>query len=538
MKQKGSHAGLRQLLRPYGGRLTVLSLCTLLLAVIQVAMALLMQQVIDAAVAGDPRVWTWAALLIADLVAQVLLHGLHSWLTGSTVDRFAAGLRGKILKCAAYSRDSRLQEFHSGALVSRGMEDVHTVCDGTVNAFPQLVGQLTRLLAAFAALALLYPAVAGILLAAGACVAGGICLARPALKRRQRAVRVAEETVMSAMQEDMAQLELLQSLQAQEQSLSRFEKLLQKSLKTKAARRVFTVGAAGTINTASMAGTGILLIWGATQVATGALSYGALTAMLQLMGQFKTPVLGLSGLWTRLSAVEVAAERLELLTREPELPEALLPVDAEAVVFENVTFAYPGEQQPVVEGLSMTLPLKGWSALGGISGRGKSTLFKLILGLYTPQTGAVSLLTPEGKVPCTEAVRGLFAYVPQDYALFSGTIRENLLLVAPEATEDQCCKALTAAAAEFVFDLTEGLDTHVGENNTGLSKGQLQRIAVARALLMERRVLLLDECTSALDGETEKKLLENLYARQPNALLVTHRPEALEILPKVERIQM
>ena len=538
MKKKRSNARLRQLLRPYAGRLTVLSLCTLLQAVIQVAMALLMQQVIDAAVSGDPRRWYWAALLLADLVAQVLLHGLHSWLTGSTVDRFTAGLRARILKCAVFSRDTRLQEFHSGALVSRGMEDVHTVCDGAVNAFPQLVGQLTRLVAAFAALLLLYPGVAGVLLVVGACVVAGICLLRPGLKRRQRAVRSAEEQVMSTMQEDMAQLELLQSLQAQPQALARFRAVLQKSLKAKASRRIFTVGASGVINTASMAGTGLLLIWGATRVAAGSLSYGALTAMLQLIGQFKTPVLGLSGLWSRLSAVEVAAERLEILLRETQVVDAQLPAKADAVVFENVTFAYPGEQQPVVEGLSMELPLDGWSALGGSSGRGKTTLFKLMLGLYTPQSGAVYLRTPEGNVPCDEAVRGLFGYVPQDFALFSGTIRENLLLVAPEATDEQCRAALAAAAAEFVFDLTEGLDTHVGENNTGLSKGQLQRIAIARALLMERQVLLLDECTSALDGETEARLLKSLHDRQPNALLVTHRPEALEALPAVERIQM
>jgi ATP-binding cassette subfamily B protein len=203
-----------------------------------------------------------------------------------------------------------------------------------------------------------------------------------------------------------------------------------------------------------------------------------------------------------------------------------------------VTFSYPDDEQPVLQDFSLRLPLDRWTSLGGISGRGKTTLFKLILGLHTPQKGRVYLETEKGEIPCSPAVRHLFAYVPQDYALFSGTVLENLLLVAPDAEPQQRKAALTAACADFVFSLTDGENTRVGENNTGLSKGQLQRLAIARAILMERKVLLLDECTSALDAETEQAVLKNLYAFGGGALLVTHRPEALSVLPDVNSIQM
>jgi len=161
-----------------------------------------------------------------------------------------------------------------------------------------------------------------------------------------------------------------------------------------------------------------------------------------------------------------------------------------------------------------------------------------MLGLYTPQSGRVYLTTENGQIPCGAETRHLFAYVPQDYALFSGTIRENLLLVAPEAEEDARRQALHVADADFVWELTNQEKTQVRENNAGLSKGQLQRIAIARAVLMERPILLLDECTSALDAQTEKAVLQNLQALGKQAILVTHRPEAVAQLEQVSFVEM
>ena len=148
------------------------------------------------------------------------------------------------------------------------------------------------------------------------------------------------------------------------------------------------------------------------------------------------------------------------------------------------------------------------------------------------------LETDKGEIPCGEATRHLFAYVPQDYALFSGTVLENLLLVAPDADEDTRRKALELVQADFVYGMSEEENTTLGENNTGLSKGQIQRLAIARAILMDRPVFLLDECTSALDAETENIVLQNLRSLNKGAILVTHRPEALEQIEGVIAVSM
>lgn len=530
---------LRPVLRPYLWRTWLLAAMSVVLSVLQVGMALLFSYVIDAVLSGSRQTLLWAVLLIADLVLQVAIYAAESWFASSTAEHMVAALRAKLMDSAVHCADARLEEYHSGQLLSRGMEDARSLCDGLVYALPALMGQVTRLIAAFGAVLLLYPAIALVLLLVGTVVIVGVAMLRPVLKRKEQAVRLADEKVMSTMQEDLQQLELIQSLDAQKQVLCRFDKQQKLSLKQRFYQRCWTVGTGSVVNMASMLGTGALLLWGAGKVAAGALSYGALTSLIQLLNQFRTPVLSLSGLWTRFAAVEVSAERLDQLLDPPgeeEMPN--IDFEPKAIVFEGVTFRYKEEEEPVLQDFDLRLPLEGWTGLTGFSGRGKSTLFKLILGLYTPQKGRVYLETDKGEIPCGMNSRHLFAYVPQDYALFSGTVLENLLLVAPEATETDRRNALTLAKAEFVWEMSSEENTVLRENNTGLSKGQIQRLAIARALLMERPILLLDECTSALDADTEKAVLLNLHSTGKHAVLVTHRPETLDELRDVTRISM
>ena len=529
---------MRRFLRPYRLRVALLCVATVVSAVLQVANALFTRDVVDAALVAPDRLPVAGMWLIGNLLALVALHGFSSWLSGSTSDACIADLRCRLLRSVSLGEDESRYQYHSGSLLNRAMEDVRTLCDGMIHALPGLVGQVARLAAGFCAVLLLYPGIAGFVLLAAA---AAICVAavlRPLLKKHHKNVRRADEQMMSCMQEDLRQLELVKSLGAEEQMLHRFHETVKNSLWAKRLRRFLTVGINTMIQGVSNLATAVVLLWGAGQVAQGVLSYGSLTAMLQLLGMLRNPVLGLSGLWTRLTAVEVASERLETLLEEPETVEKAEVGEVRSILFDRVTFAYPGEDEPVLKNYSAEFSLEKWLCLSGVSGRGKSTLFKLILGLYRPQEGGVYLRTEAGLVPCGPQTRHLFAYVPQDYALLSGTVMENLALVAPEAGEEEHKKALELACAEFVFGLSEGENTQVRENNDGLSKGQLQRIAVARALLMERPILLMDECTSALDGGTEKEMLQNLNKLSTKAILVTHRPEALEGLHGVSRVEM
>ncbi len=528
----------RGILRPYRWRMVLICALTVLQSLLQVFMALLSRFVIDAALEAGNLAF-WGAVLLADMLLLVGNHSLLSWYTGSTADRLAAKLRQDILRSAVYCNDTQLQQYHSGELLSRGMEDVYTVCDGAVSALPALVGQVVRLTATFAAVLFLYPPVAGVLLCVAVVVGVATACLRPVIKAKHRAVRQTDEKVMAAMQENLQQLELIQSLDAQKQILQRFDRRIWQNLRARFQRRLWSVGSSSMLNTASQVGSGVLLLWGVSRIATGVMSYGTLTAMLQLLALFRGPVLGLSGLFTRLAGVEVALERLRHLLKAPVcVTQKKQEQKLRAIVFENVTFTYPGETAPVVKDFSFRIPLDGWTCLTGISGKGKTTLFKLVLGLYNPQSGRVYLETADGQLPCSAETRSLFAYVPQDYALLSGTILENLLLVAPDADEQKLRQALSVARADFVWELGNKEQAQLRENNTGLSKGQLQRLAIARAILMDRPVFLLDECTSALDGETEKTVLQNLKALDKQTVLVTHRPEALEGLEHITSVSM
>ena len=446
------------------------------------------------------------------------------------MDHCVARFRKELLKAATRCKEEKIHAYHSGVLLNRGMEDVRAVCDGVVNALPAMTGQIARLLSAFAAVLLIYPPIAPVLLVGGSVVLTATACLRPMLKKQHKRVRNAEEKVMSGMQEDLQQLELIQGLQVEDEILRRFDKRLKSSLRAKDQRRRWSVSLSSFVSFAAQLATGVLLLWGAGQVANDRISYGALTAMLQLLGLFRTPILSLSGLWTRLTGVEVSTERLtELLDlQDAKTEQTKTDGMVQAIVFENVTFTYPDDTAPVMEHFSAEFPLRQWSCLTGLSGKGKTTMFKLILGLYTPQTGRIYLKTDAGQIPCGVQTRHLFAYVPQDYALFSGTVQENLLLVAPEAEEQARHKALKIAKAEFVLEMHQAEQTHLREHNAGLSMGQLQRLAIARAVLMERPILLLDECTSALDAATEQQVLENLAELGKQAILVTHRPEALQ----------
>ncbi len=527
--RKNDRQDLKRLIQPYKGAVACLHVITVLQSICQVAMAVATKFVIDSALADDGRLLLFGSLLVALLLLIVALHSWHRWLAGSTADRCVAQLRQALLQTAVESSGEEIQQYHSGARLNRGMEDVQSFCSGTISVMPAMTGQITKLVTAFCAMLLLYPRMTPWLLAASAVVIGLTALFRPVMRKRHAGVRQAEETVSSQLQEDLQQLELIQSLRAEKQIMLRFARKIKESLIAKDIRRRWSVGIESVLSLLSHAATGALLLWGATQVADKALSYGGLTAMLQLLAMLRSPVVGLSGMWGHLAAIEVAADRLQKILAPQKPEEQPLPVEqVEAVVFENVSFHYPADPAPVLENVNLRLPLDRWTCLTGISGKGKSTIFKLILGLYAPQTGRVYLDTPKGQIPCGSGTRHLFAYVPQDYSLFSGTVEENLLLVSPEADAQQLKQALSVAQADFVWELTHQLKTQVRENNSGLSKGQLQRLAIARAVLMNRPIFLLDECTSALDTETEAALLEQLSQLNRQAILVTHRTEQLQ----------
>jgi ABC-type bacteriocin/lantibiotic exporter with double-glycine peptidase domain len=298
------------------------------------------------------------------------------------------------------------------------------------------------------------------------------------------------------------------------------------------------------IGLAFQAGHAIAFLWGVYGISTGSVTYGMMTAFLQLVGQIQRPLVDMSSQIPSLIHATASIDRLielECLPLEDSSDSVVLEGTA-GIMLEDVSFAYPDSPKDVLHGFTFDFKPGSRTAIVGPTGVGKSTLIRLLLALLRPRSGNIFLYTDSSasdmKILVSPAVRSNLVYVPQGNTLFSGTIRENLLMGNPAATEQQMHEALHTAAADFVLSLPEGIDTHCFESGAGLSEGQAQRIAIARALLRPGSILLLDEFSSALDSETEVTLLERLTERLPDhtMIFITHRDRIIDYCDNVLRM--
>lgn len=277
------------------------------------------------------------------------------------------------------------------------------------------------------------------------------------------------------------------------------------------------------------------LIWCGGKLLLGRLSFGSLTAVIQLVNQIQAPFMNLSAVIPQYIAMSAAAERLRELTElEPEAAPSThtreeLYEKLTAIRAENLCFSY--DREVLMENVTLELPKNSFMVITGTSGIGKSTLLKLLLGVCRPNSGQLYLDLSGEKIPVDRSVRRLFAYVPQGNLLLSGTLRENLIIANPDADDEEIQRAIYVSAMdEFLPQLPRGLDTLLGESGAGLSEGQAQRLAIARAILGGAPILLLDESTSALDEQTERLVLTRIRElRDRTCIAVTHRPAALEL---------
>jgi len=283
-------------------------------------------------------------------------------------------------------------------------------------------------------------------------------------------------------------------------------------------------------------GTTIAFLAGVVQIAEGSITYGTMTAFLSLVGQVQTPVLSLGKMARRFIAVMASVPRI----REVENLEQDEKAEKDAVVAgpvvirgEKLSFAY--EKEEILRDFSFTVAPGEMVAVTGQSGAGKTTLIKLLSGFAVPDAGELVLETKDGEMPISGATRQYFSYVPQGNTLFQGTIRENLQMADREADDSVLWVALeTACAKDFVENLPLGLDTPIGERASGISEGQAQRIAIARAMLKKAPVAIFDEAASALDEETEAIILKNIIEKSGDTsyIIIAHRQKALEYCAK------
>lgn len=344
--------------------------------------------------------------------------------------------------------------------------------------------------------------------------------------KANREVRKAESRVVMSAEETLRNRTVVKSLSVEEKRLQNFG-AEQDAYNRKFVHRTL-IGVFGGILMKGGSGLCFLFVfvWGVLRLYNGGITFGTLTAFMQLVSRIQGPAVDLSRLSSSLVSVRTSVERLlELKSGETEKNETPHYLGKEVGLrVRSLSYSYPEDGNRVIDGLDFDLKPGTSIAVVGETGKGKTTLARLILSLVSPDNGEIFFYNGSECMAASKATRCNISYVPQGYSLFAGTIRENLCIVNSRATDDEMVAALRCAAADFVFDNREGLDTRVGEGGGGLSEGQAQRVAIARALLSGGGLLLFDEATSALDDDTEQRVLENVMREYANCtmLFITH----------------
>lgn len=531
-------------IRKHVPKLLLMVVVDVIHALFLVLFALGTQQVIDSAISGDSSAFMAAVLqqagICAVVIASLALFRHLKEKLNATLDR---SWKKYLLHILFHAEYEDVAPYHSGELVNRLSNDIRIMNDGLLSALPNFAALLTRLIAAVVVLVSLTPALGVAIVGVGVLVLIATALMRRRLKELHKRVSEADGKVAGFMQEALEKLMLVQAMDISSEVESRVEILLDQRFDAQRVRKNVSLVANTGVSIFSNVASFAALVFCTYLLLNGRMTFGELTAVTQLVNQLRMPMVNLSGIFPQYVAMTAAAERLmelETLGNKPEpecLDAAVLYREMECVGAENLTFSY--DRDVVLSDAEFTLPKGAFAVVTGPSGVGKSTVLKLMLGIFKSKQGQLYIDGSSGKIPLDRSTRRMFAYVPQGNLLFSGTLRENLLIVKPEATEEEIRRATYVSAMdEYLDQLPLGLDTVLGENSAGLSEGQSQRLAIARAILGDAPILLLDEATSALDAATEELVLARIRALPgKTCIAVTHRPAAVSLADCEIKIQ-
>lgn len=484
---------------------------------------------------GSLRMAAYA--LVAIMVGKILLGFARKWVSALLGVRSRNILQRRLFAHLLQSEWNGQEGRHSGDTLNRMEQDVRDLTSCITETIPALLEVSFRLVGAFFYLFHMDARLACLLI----CIVPCFLVLSKVYVRKMRAItrdiRSTESRVQSILQESIQHRAILKTL---ERTGTMIEKLVQtQSLLRKHVRHraVFSSTSSTLISIGFSTGYLVTFLWGVDSLQAGTITYGMMISFIQLVGQIQGPFRDMTRFVPVLISTLTASERLM------ELEETPLEDDSNPIAFAqgagvrltDVCFHYREGGRTILSHFSCDFPKGSTTAILGETGAGKTTLIRLILALLKPTEGNIEMYDEERAVKISPRTRNNLVYVPQGNTLFSGTIRDNLLLGNPNATEDDMREALQTACAGFVMDHPDGLDAFCGELGAGLSEGQAQRIAIARALLRKGSVLLLDEATSALDMHTEQELLKNLNSRESGQTIicVTHRPAVIAYCSQV-----
>ncbi len=513
----------------------------------QVGFALLMvwlcRQFIDSTIYSPAMrpIIQMVAVLIAVVGANIVLRQAYYYMTIRATARQTNSVRlrvfGHLLRRQIYDDEP----LHSGDVTSRLETDVTTISDAITATLPQLIVTVIKLVGAFLMLYSMDSHLAWMLLLSTPFLAVLGKLFARRLRDMTHDVRQQDARIQMLVQEGMEHNAMLRAMESGQWLTSQLDDM-QQGLFSKIERRTrFTLAARSFMAVCFGYGYLLAFVWGGLQLRDGAITFGVMTAFLQLVAQVQHPILDLLNMVPQLIHASASIDRLEELEgKSAESADAAGRIieGSLGVSLDDVSFSYAKGKAEVLSHLSHNFAPGSRTALMGLTGAGKTTIFRLMLSLIRPTGGSLSLYTSDARYPIDATLRTNFVFVPQGNTLMSGTIRYNLLLANPKATEQEMWRVLHIAAADFVSELPKGLDSECGERGVGFSEGQAQRIAIARGLLRPGSILLLDEISASLDEETERLLFSRLFEAYSNktVIMITHRSSVAQLCQETLRL--
>lgn len=525
--------------------LYTLMLINIIQAFLSVGYALFLKNIIDCAVSAQKELMIkniigFALLSLILLILRAVSYYLNEYTKSGIENVLKKHLFGSLLK-----KDySLITATHSGEWLNRLTNDTVVVADGLTSIFPGVISTFVRMICAFVLLAAFIPKFALFLLVIGSFLIGFTAIFRKISKKLHVAVQNADGELRVFLTEQLNSLMILKSY-SKEEKCEEFSAEYMLNHKKKRMRRNLFLNITASGFSFVMSSIRVLAaLYSGFSILNGVITYGTFTAVIQLLGQIQGPIASISGYAPRYYAMLASAERIfevDNFENDYFLDSFDLKkfYNDEFLAFglKDAAFSYSpleSENCVVIDNLNLDIKKGEFVAFTGRSGCGKSTILKLFLSLYSLQNGEGYISTKSGEVSLNSAQRKLFAYVPQGNVLMNSTIRDVVAFFDNEKDEKDIINALKIACAEeFVGALPNGINTHLGERGAGLSEGEMQRIAIARAICSDRPILLLDEATSALDEETEEKLLKNIKTMtDKTVVIVTHRTKALKYVDR------
>lgn len=545
MKKNGTIKWIYNCSKKYLWMVALLTIVSMAISGSFILLAVVSKKILDIATNNTTGSILNACLFLFGIIAfQAIANIISSNCRVRSQAKIENSMKEHLLTTLLHKEYQEIITMHSGELMNRFTSDIEIVAGGIVGFIPQVFSLFTKIIAGIWVLFTIDTKFTLIILIVGMITVVCSRLYSKRFRFLHKEVQKSQGIARSFMQECIENVIVIKSFVNETSIKEQLEEKQDYNYRLRVKQNAISNIASTSIYVMMTTGYYVALGWGAIQISKGLLTFGTLTAFLQIIEQIKAPFRNVSGLIPRYDSMIASAQRLievENLKEESKKYKIESIKDLydqlQGIVMQHGSFSY--EDKMVLEDVSIFIPKGKVIAITGESGNGKTTLFHLLLGLIKLNSGKLFIQTQSDEIMIDAGTRNMFSYVPQGNMILSGTIKENILFGNQNATDAQIEQAIEIACLkEVVDDLADGIDTVLKERGIGLSEGQRQRIAVARAIISDAPILLLDECTASLDADTERKLLDNLKNfQQKTVLCISHRSAALECCDMIIKVK-